>query len=134
MDTNAKDWVLYDGDCGFCNRTVSFILKHERNSDIQFAPIQSTFTKDLFEKNKWEHPNLSTFYFIRENQKFERSSAVFEVLKFLKAPYSWLRIFRFIPRKITNWGYDQVAKRRQRISNSFCVLPTSEQRKRFQLN
>lgn len=134
MDDKKKNWVLYDGDCGFCNRSVAFILKHERSSDIEFAPIQSTFTRDLFDKNGWEQPNLSTFYFIRGNQKFERSSAGFELAKFLKAPYSWLRIFRFIPRRITNWMYDQVAKRRQRIAGNFCVMPTPEQRVRFQLD
>ncbi len=133
METNTTNWVLYDGECGFCNRSVAFILKHERNSDIQFAPLQSAFTQELFMKNGWDQPNLSTFYYIRGNQKFERSGAAFEVLKFLKAPYSRLRIFRFIPRKITNWCYDQVAKRRQRISNGFCVMPTPEQRSRFQL-
>ncbi|MDB0037819.1 DCC1-like thiol-disulfide oxidoreductase family protein [bacterium] len=128
------DIVLYDGDCGFCNQSVAFVLKHEKSPTIHFAPIQSDYTKTLFEKNKWSEPNLSTFYFIQDGKKYERSSAAFEVVKYLKSPYSWLRIFRFIPRGITNWFYDQVAKRRQRISSSFCVMPTPEQRSRFKLN
>ncbi|NVK65713.1 MAG: DUF393 domain-containing protein [Flavobacteriales bacterium] len=126
-----RTYVLYDGDCGFCNRSVAFILKHERDSSIYFAAIQSSFTQELFKKNGWEAPNLSTFYLIRDDIKFERSSAAFEVLKNLKAPYRWLRIFRFLPRSFTNWMYDQVAKRRQRISKGFCVMPTPEQRERF---
>lgn len=124
-------YVLYDGDCGFCNRSVAFILKHERNSDIHFAAIQSTFTQDFFEENGWETPNLSTFYFIHGGIKFERSAAAFEVLKSLKTPYRWLRVFRFLPRSFTDWMYDQVAKRRQRISKGFCVMPSPEQRERF---
>lgn len=134
MDSKNFNVVLYDGDCGFCNRSVAFILKHEKSSTIHFAPIQSNQTKELFEKNKWESPNLSTFYFIQNGEKLERSAAAFEVLKYLKSPYSWLRVFRFIPRKITDWAYDQVAKRRQRISKGFCVMPTSEQRERFVLD
>jgi predicted DCC family thiol-disulfide oxidoreductase YuxK len=131
MDLKNMTFVLYDGDCGFCNRSVAFILKHEKSQSIHFTPIQSAQTEELFEKNNWEAPNLSTFYFIQDGRKFERSAAAFEVLKYLKSPYRWLRIFRFIPRKITDWGYDQVAKRRQRISKGFCVMPTSEQRARF---
>ena len=131
MDTKNAKLVLYDGDCGFCNRSVAFILRNERSSSIQFAPLQSTKTTQLFEENNWETPNLSTFYFIVNGTKFERSTAAFEVLKELKPPYRWLRIFRFIPRKLTDWMYDQVAKRRQRISKGFCVMPTPEERQRF---
>jgi len=134
MDIKNTNLVLYDGDCGFCNRSVAFILKHEKSPSIHFAPIQSSKTIELFEGNNWETPNLSTFYFIQNGKKHERSAAAFEVLKYLKYPYRWLRIFRFIPRKLTDWVYNQVAKRRQRISKGFCVLPTPEQRERFVLD
>jgi predicted DCC family thiol-disulfide oxidoreductase YuxK len=134
MDVKSAKYVLYDGDCGFCNRSVAFILKNEKSSDIHFAPIQSSYTQELFEKNGWQKPNLSTFYFIDNGKKFERSAGAFEVLRYLKSPYRWLRVFRFIPKRITDWFYDQIAKRRQRISNGFCVMPTPEQRKRFVLN
>ena len=131
METKNAKLVLYDGDCGFCNRSVAFILRNERSSSIQFAPLQSKKTIALFEQNNWEAPNLSTFYLIQNGKKFERSAAAFEVVKELKAPYRWLGIFRIIPRRITDWMYDQVAKRRQRISKGFCVMPTPEQRQRF---
>lgn len=134
MDERLNRLVLYDGDCGFCNRSVAFILKHERTHEIVFAPIQSAFTQQLFEKNNWPKPDLSTFYFIHGNEKFERASAAFEVLKDLKNPYRLLRVFRFIPRGISNWCYDQIAKRRQRIAAGFCVMPTPEQRIRFKLD
>lgn len=128
---DKRCYVLYDGDCGFCNRSVAFILKHEKNAHLHFAAIQSSFTQELFSRNGWEAPNLSTFYCIEDEVKYERSSAGFEVMKYLKAPYSWLRVFRFLPRPFTDWVYNQVAKRRQRISKGFCVMPTPEQRARF---
>ena len=134
METKKNNYVLYDGDCGFCNRSVAFILKNEQSPSICFAPIQSKYTQELFEKNNWEAPDLSTFYFIQDGEKFERSAAAFEVLNYLKWSYRWLRIFRFIPRKLTDWMYNQIAKRRQRISNGFCVMPTPEQRSRFKLS
>lgn len=134
MEKQTNHLVLYDGDCGFCNRSVAFILKHERSHEIEFAPIQSTFTTQLFDRSNWAKPDLSTFYFIVGTEKFERSAAAFEVLKEMKNPYRLLRIFRFIPRGITNWFYDQIAKRRQRISKGFCVMPTPEQRSRFKLD
>ena len=32
--------VLYDGNCGLCARSVRWILDHERDHDIVFAPLQ----------------------------------------------------------------------------------------------
>ena len=51
-----KNFVLYDGDCGICNRSVAFVLKHEKSASIHFAPIQSDFTKELFKKMGGQSP------------------------------------------------------------------------------
>ena len=32
--------VLYDGNCGRCARSVRWILDHERDHEIVFAPLQ----------------------------------------------------------------------------------------------
>ena len=58
-----KPIVFYDGDCGLCNRSVAFVLKHEKSPVIHFAAIQSEFTIEIFKKNNWETPDLSTVYF-----------------------------------------------------------------------
>ena len=49
MGVNNVPIVLYDGDCGFCNRSVAFVVKRDKTKTIHFAAIQSEFTKDLFE-------------------------------------------------------------------------------------
>jgi predicted DCC family thiol-disulfide oxidoreductase YuxK len=123
--------VLYDGDCGVCNRSVALVLKRERDQLIQFSPIQSNFTEELFKKNGWTAPDLNTFYFIVGEKKYERSQAAFELMRHLKAPTSWLRIFRFLPRVFTNGCYNFVARRRKKISKGYCVIPSPEQRLRF---
>jgi predicted DCC family thiol-disulfide oxidoreductase YuxK len=131
MKSNPELLVLYDGDCGVCNRSVAIVLKRERNQTIHFSPIQSSFTQELFEKNGWPAPDLNTFYFIVGEKKYERSLAAFELMRHLEAPTSWLRIFRFLPRVFTDGCYNFVARRRKRISKGFCVIPTPEQQNRF---
>ena len=131
MNTTPDVLVLYDGDCGFCNRSVAYILKREKSSVIHFAPIQSEFTQRLFAERGWEAPDLNTFYLIEKERKYEKSSAAMKVLKYLKAPYSWLRGFWIVPRAIRDWGYDFIAARRQRIAKGYCVIPTPDQAKRF---
>lgn len=123
--------VFYDGDCGFCNRSVSFVLKHDVTRSIYFSALQSDFTKEIFADRNWPEPDLSTFYFLESGELYAKSSAAFRVVKYFPWHKKWLRIFRFLPRGFTDWVYDQVAKRRTRISKGYCVIPNEEQRQRF---
>lgn len=131
MDVSGKNIVFYDGECGFCNRSIQLILKFERKQEILFAPIQSVFTKKFFEDNKAPQPDLSTFYFYTNYVLLTKSSAALAVLPFLKFPFVLLNFFRIIPICQRDQLYDFIAKRRKRISAGFCLLPTTEQKKRF---
>ena len=131
MQFNKKNIIFYDGECGLCNRSVAFVLKHEKEKTILFAAIQSEFTTQFFEKNGWNSPDLSTFYFYENGTLFTKSTAALKLSKHLKFPQSWLRGFFIVPRFIRDWVYDFIAARRRRISKGFCVLPTTEERKRF---
>jgi len=33
--------MLYDGDCALCTGTVQFVLDHEKDAALHFAPLQS---------------------------------------------------------------------------------------------
>ena len=33
--------LLFDGECGFCNKSIQFILKHESKPKLKFAALQS---------------------------------------------------------------------------------------------
>lgn len=123
--------VLYDGDCGFCNRSVAFILKADRSSRIHFASIQSDFTKELFQKNGWSKPDLSTFYFLENGRLYSKSEAALKLTKYFSFPYILLYVFIIVPRRIRDAMYDWVAQRRSRLSNHFCVVPTPAQQARF---
>jgi len=123
--------VFYDGDCGFCNRSVNFVLKNDTTKSIHFAALQSGFTKRVFEERNWSQPDLSTFYFMENGVLNEKSKAAFKVLRYFPWYLRWLRIFTIVPRSIRDWVYDQVAKRRRKISKGYCVMPTPEERRRF---
>lgn len=131
MDQRADLLVLYDGDCGFCNRSVAFILKADRSSRIHFASIQSDFTKALFQKNGWPVPDLSTFYFVETDRLYSKSEAALQLAKYFSFPYNLLQFFFIVPRRIRDRIYDWVARRRSRFSKHFCVVPTLEQQARF---
>ncbi|XOV68457.1 MAG: thiol-disulfide oxidoreductase DCC family protein [Fluviicola sp.] len=123
--------VFYDGDCGFCNRSVNYVMKHDKTKSIHYASLQSEITKKIFVSNGWPEADLSTFYFMENGELFQKSKAAFKVLKYFPWYMQWLHVFRIFPRAFRDWVYDQVAKRRRRISKGYCVMPNAEERKLF---
>lgn len=123
--------VFYDGDCGFCNRSVQFVLDHEKGNEIHFAALQSTTAQRFFNEQGFPTPDLSTFYFWNGEQLFERSTGVLRATAYLKPPWSWLSLFRIVPRFLRDGVYNWIARRRHKLARQQCALPTPEQRKRF---
>lgn len=123
--------VFYDGDCGFCNRSVQFILDHEKGDELHFCALQSGIAQDFFQKREFPKPDLSTFYYWDGERLWERSSGALRVSRLLKWPWNWLSVFLIIPRFIRDGVYNAVAARRHKLANAQCALPTPEQRKRF---
>lgn len=123
--------VFYDGECGFCNRTVQFILDHERRSEVHFCALQSDAARVFFAEKNFPKPDLSTFYFWDGREMFERSTGALHVATHLKFPFSWVRIGWILPRFMRDGMYNWIAKRRHKLSKQQCALPTPEQRKRF---
>lgn len=130
MSKGEEHIVFYDGDCGFCNRTVQWILEKEKSPVIHFSAIQSPFAQ-RFLNGKGVTPDLSTVYFYTEDQVYSESAAAFQLSVFLRNPYRALRFFRVLPRFLTNAVYRWIAKRRHRIASGYCIVPTPDQKDRF---
>lgn len=130
--TQTRPILLYDGSCGFCQRSVQFILQHERGEDIFFAPIQGELADTIYKK----HPqlkNIDSIVFIRGKEVLVESDAVMALATYLRAPYRFGNSARFVPKRLRDGLYRFVAKHRLRLirNNESCLLPSAQQRKRF---
>ena len=123
--------IFYDGECGFCNLSVQFVLNHERNNDIYFSSLQSDYASVFFKSLELPNPDLSTFYFFNNGVLFEKSTAALKVLPNLKWYLQIAVIGWIVPRFLRDKLYDFFAKRRKKLAKGFCVLPTIEQQQRF---
>lgn len=126
-----KPIIFYDGDCGFCNKTVQFVLNHEKNSEIHFCALQSDYAKTFFRQLGITDIDISTFYFWDGKKLESRSTAALKVLSYLRFPYTLGKIGWICPRFMRDGIYNAVAKRRMRLAPSFCALPTPLQAVRF---
>ncbi len=132
MDNTVLNTIIfYDGECGLCNRSIQFVLKHERNSAIYFSALQSEFAVNYFQSHQFPLPDLTTVYFFEKNCLYKKSEAAFRIIPYLKWYCQLLRMFSILPTCITNRMYDFIARRRKRIGGPFCVIPSEENKKRF---
>lgn len=122
--------VFYDGECGFCNTSVQFIL-NKRKYPIYFAPLQSDIAKDTM-RSRGITIEMNTLYYLEDNRLFDRSTAALRIARYLKGGYPALYYLGILfPRVFRDWVYDQVAKRRHKIKPGYCAMPTPEERKLF---
>jgi len=126
-------YIIYDGDCGFCNKTVMFLAKNDKNNNFKFVSSFSEFGAKILLKNKIIGLEKSTIILVEnENEIYTKSLAVRKIL--LKIKYYKMvgyLIFLF-PKKISDYVYDLISKNRKSIiKNDTCEVPNTRIQKKF---
>ncbi|MBA2544937.1 MAG: DUF393 domain-containing protein [Deltaproteobacteria bacterium] len=125
--------MLYDGVCGLCAKSVRWILHHERDHAIRFAPLQGPTAAAMRAKFPRIPVALSTVVFHDGERVHLRSKAFLHMTKHLRAPWSWLHAFRWWPAVLGDIGYRIIAALRYRMFGKadICEIPSPEHRARF---
>jgi predicted DCC family thiol-disulfide oxidoreductase YuxK len=129
--------LLYDGGCGFCTAIVQFIVDHERERTLRFAPLQGATADRIFSYYSKLHDTDSVVWVDRDpsgvpERVLVRSAAVLRVARYLGGGWRLLTAFWIVPRPLRDWVYDVVARHRHRLAGAeVCPAPTSESRHRF---
>ncbi|MEO8725080.1 MAG: DCC1-like thiol-disulfide oxidoreductase family protein [Acidobacteriaceae bacterium] len=125
--------LVYDGECGFCARSVQFILNHERRHDLLFVPRQSALGIELRREYKLEAIESMVWIEAGEKKAFIESDAVLKAATYLEGIFGIAALGLYIPTALRNRPYRWIAAHRQRLSRNSgaCLLPTPEQRARF---
>lgn len=130
--TAVAPLLVYDGDCGFCARSVQFVLTHELRHDLRFVPRDSDFGKDL--RRRFHLEAVESMLWIEGDKAFVESDATLHAAQYVGGFWAMpARIASLIPAALRNWAYRIVARNRKRISArmNVCLVPTAEQRTRF---
>ncbi|MGA8231777.1 MAG: DCC1-like thiol-disulfide oxidoreductase family protein [Candidatus Acidiferrales bacterium] len=132
----TTETIFYDGHCGFCQRTVRWVLKRDpAGRCFRFAPLQgATFQKLV---PAFYRATLPDTFVLRTSdaQLLVRSDAFIHILRRLGGPWMPLAtVLNLVPRLIRDSVYDFVARIRLRLfarpADTCPVLPP-DQRARF---
>lgn len=123
--------ILFDGICNLCESSVRFIIKHDKKAYFHFVSQQSSRGKALLKMYDLE--TVETIVLLSKNRAYIYSDCLLEVAKHLDGIWRFLYLFRFVPKVVRDWVYQQIAKYRYNFfgRNKHCILPTLEIRNRF---
>lgn len=130
---NSQPILLFDGECGFCNKTVQFFLRNENDKKrMHFASLQSPEGKalrDYFEIGD----NVDSIILIKEYSAYIKSCAALRLVPFMKGFWPAMIVFVIIPPFIRNLVYDFIARRRKKIFGEVedCALLSPGEKARF---
>ncbi|WP_421920252.1 thiol-disulfide oxidoreductase DCC family protein [Marinifilum sp.] len=131
--SNSNPVILFDGVCNFCNITVRFVLAYNRKENIHFAPLQSFFAKQLLSKYNLSSDDIDTVVFIEHGKAYTKSEAAFQIAHHLIFPWKALYYFKHIPKRISDWAYNLIARNRYSFfgKKNQCMVPKPEWKERF---
>ena len=134
--TEPTHLVLYDGACGFCERTVQWIMAEDPEGRIHFAPLQGATAATLRARHPEVPTDLDTVLYVDRSgggeRVFARSEAIFRIAEQLPRRRAWLGLAAHLPRWLTDAGYGVFARNRRRISGTMvCPIPSDASRARF---
>jgi len=132
--------LLYDGECGLCNRIVRLLLRLDRRGVLRFAALQSEPAQEFLRTHGLPTEDFSTMVFVPDWAR--RSEKRFALRTDGVAGALWMcgggsrvlaALLYMIPRLVRDAGYRFVSRTRYKFFGPWrvCPLPRPEWAKRF---
>ena len=97
---NTIAYILFDGDCNLCNRTVKFISKRNKNNRFTILSLQSEKGKDLQAQLKI-NSNIDSVILVKENSVYYESDAIVSIFKDMNGPLRFIgHAAALLPKKL----------------------------------
>lgn len=124
--------VFFDGDCGFCDRVVRWIIRHDREGRFWFAPLGGETYGALI--GDAVAPDVDSMVLLDGASVSIRSDAALRVMRGLRGIWGvagWAG--SLFPRVLREGVYRLIAANRRRLAKppDTCRVPSSVDRQRF---
>lgn len=127
-----EKYIIFDGNCGFCNKFLMTIAKKDKNDIFLFVSNLSNLGVNLLLKYKIIGLDESTIILIENHNIYIKSAAIKRILLNLKYYNILGKLMFLFPEKISNYVYDIISINRDKIiKNSDCKIPDSRIRRKF---
>jgi len=129
--------LLFDGECGLCNRVVRWLLARDRRGVLRFAPLQGPAAQAYLPAHGLPTKDFSTLVFVPDwpggaARPLLRTDGIVAALRATGRP-GQAAMLSILPRGLRDAGYKLVARLRYRLFGPWqaCPLPRPEWAARF---
>ena len=125
--------IVFDGDCALCSGTVQFILRHDRGGKYRFLPAQSGVGAAIYSHYGLSPTVFETIILIKDGVALFKAEGSLQMISGLGFPWALVNVFRVLPRRWRDWGYDMIATNRFRWfgRRATCFVPSPSYAGRF---
>jgi predicted DCC family thiol-disulfide oxidoreductase YuxK len=125
----AKPVLLYDGDCGLCNRLVRLLLRSDRAGRLHYAPLQGAAAQGYLRAQGLPTEDFDSLVFIPDWEKPAQGAYLLRTDGALAAAavvgggwrmITWLRV---LPGGLRDFGYRLVARFRYALFGQYRPTP-----------
>ena len=126
--------VLYDGDCGLCNRAIQILLREDPADHFRFVSQQAALGKSILAHIGYNpNTNDSLVVYHPNVAYYTQSQAVFYLCKYGSHKLKLLMVFQLIPKVMLDVAYNWIAKKRYYWFGKlqYCSMANSEYGQKF---
>lgn len=116
-----------------CNRSIRWILEHDRQKIIKVAALNSEFAQNYIRDADPGKQDVDSVILGYQDQIYDRSDAVLKALSLLPSPWCHLYHLRWFPKVLRDGIYDFIARHRYRIFGKYdtCPMPSKDLKDRY---
>jgi predicted DCC family thiol-disulfide oxidoreductase YuxK len=127
--------IFFDGDCGFCSKSVRRVYELDMKGDIEFSPLQGILAGTLGLR-KYAEKEGGSMVILRESdgRMFTKGDAWIVLGETLGGGWAGLAsAFSLFPKHARDWAYDLIARNRYLLSGKgkACAVPDEGLKKRM---
>ena len=129
-----KKIILFDGVCNLCDKSVQFIIKHDKKDVFRFVALQSDLGKKIIKHIGIDTTKTDSIILYQPGMAyFYKAEAALKIAKELGGIYIILSLFSVLPNSLSNLVYDWIAKNRYKWygKKDECMIPSPELKAKF---
>ena len=114
--------LLFDGECGLCQRVVRLLLRLDRRGGLRFAPLQGSAAQEFLRSHGWPTEDFDTLVFVPDwSRRMEKTfllrtaGAVAALRAGGGAGRGLGYVLAIMPAALRDAGYRVVARVRRRL-------------------
>jgi predicted DCC family thiol-disulfide oxidoreductase YuxK len=98
--------IFFDGECTFCNKSISLLIRFDKKKIFKFASLQSESGQRILKKFQKDSILFDSIILYDGFEIFEKSDAFIKICIQLSGAWKLFSVVKFLPYFVRDFFYD----------------------------